>query len=299
MKNKTLILVVLFLIPIAVISFNKEETNFSLPNHIEEIEVIVRLDNQTTITIPLEEYVMGVVAAEMPASFHIEALKAQAVATRTYTLSKLNKNPNYEITGSDQAFIQKEEMQNKWKDEYEKYYQLLKNIVNETKGEALKQNEQIITAFYFAMSNGYTEDAISVFQIEENYLKSVESTWENETINKFSFTIYLSKTDFCNKLGIDCQDIEITNIQKTKSNRIESIEINKQKFSGIDIRKLLNLRSTDFTIKLSDNIIEITTKGYGHGVGMSQYGANEMAKRNYSYQEILKYYYQDVEIIAI
>ena len=299
MKNKILIIIILFLLPIAVISFQKEETNFNLPKNTSDIEVKVKIDDNTVTTMPLEEYVLGVVAAEMPASFHEEALKAQAIAARTYTMSKLNKNANYEITGSDQAYITKEEMQTKWQDEYEKYYSKIESAVNTTKGEVLINDQNIITAFYFAMSNGYTEEAKTVFQIEEDYLKSVESSWEDENITKFLVTIYVPKNEFCNKLELTCNNLTITNLKKTNSNRIESLEIENKTFTGIEIRKKLNLRSTDFDININNNVIEITTKGYGHGVGMSQYGANEMAKQNYKYQDILKHYYNDIEIITI
>ena len=297
MKNKTLLLVVLFLIPIAIISFEWIETNFNLPPDIQEIEVKLRLNEETNITLPLEEYVLGVVAAEMPASFHEEALKAQAIATRSFTLSKLNSDNIYEVTLGDQAYITKEEMQHKWQDEYNKYYKKIETAVNDTKNKVMTHDGKIITAFYFAMSNGYTENAINVFK-EEDYLKTVESTWEDEKINKFVVVSSIPKNEFCQKLDIDCSNIVITEIQKTDSNRIASIKINNKTFSGTEFRKTLSLRSTDFSINLNKDIIEITTKGYGHGVGMSQYGANEMAKKNYTFDSILKHYYQGIEIIT-
>jgi len=300
MKNKTLILIILFLLPIAVISFISDETNFSLQKkEAVEINVKLKMDDDTIVNIPLEEYVLGVVAAEMPATFHEEAIKAQAVATRTYTMSKLNENRLYDVTGADQAYITKAEMALKWGEEYQIYYDKLFQVVAKTINEVMTYDNKIITAFYFAMSNGYTEDCELVFKASEPYLQSVESKWEDDTINKFSVTNHYPKKEFCSKLKIQCNDVVITNIEKSLSNRVNKLSINSKVFTGIQIRNLLSLRSTDFTIIINQNTVEVTTKGYGHGVGLSQYGANGMAKDNYKYQDILKYYYQGIEIITI
>ena len=152
-----------------------------------------------------------------------------------------------------------------------------------------------IKAYYYAMSNGYTESSLNAFNEETEYLNIIPSPFDED--NQEISTI--SKETFCQKLNINCQNISIQNIKKNESNRISTIEINSKKFTGLEIRELLGLRSTDFTIKILNNNIEITTKGYGHGVGMSQYGANNMAKEGYHYDEILKYYYQNIEIASI
>ena len=146
------------------------------------------------------------------------------------------------------------------------------------------------------MSNGYTESSITVFNEDLPYLDIIPSTYDNETLNNFSTTITLTKEEFCSKLSISCSNVTISNIQKDNSNRIESLIINNQKFLGTTIRTLLNLKSTDFTINLQNNEVTITTKGYGHGVGMSQYGANGMAAAGKNYTEILNYYYKNIKI---
>lgn len=137
-------------------------------------------------------------------------------------------------------------------------------------------------------------DVEYVFKDNKDYLKSVEST---EGIN-ITNEVTMSKEEFCSKLNIECDDIKITNKLLTTSNRVDKIDINNKTFNGTEIRKLLNLKSTDFDIKYDNNIV-ITTKGYGHGVGMSQYGANYLAKNGKTYEEILKYYYQNINISKI
>ncbi len=300
MQNRILILLVVILIPIAVISFSKNETNFNLL----EKDITVRIknvDNNEVINIDLEDYIIGVVAAEMPASFGIEALKAQAVAARSYAYFKiLNNDKEYDLVSdiSDQSYITLEEMHNKWGNEYNKYYEKISKAVKSTKNEILTYNDEVIEAFYFAMSNGYTEDSSLVFG-EEPYLESVASKWDNDNLNNFQVETKFNKKEFCNILQIKCDTIDIKDIKRSATNRVNSIIINKKEFSGVEFRHLLGLRSTDFAITISNNAIYITTYGYGHGVGMSQYGANGMALEGYSYDAILKHYYTDVTLSKI
>ena len=247
------------------------------------------------LTVELEEYIIGVVAGEMPALFSEEALKAQAIASRTYLINHLQSNNSISNTTDDQVYLTKEEMKEKWKDDYDKYYNKIKEAVTATKGLIMYYNNEPIKAYYFSTSNGYTASSISVFNEQRDYLTSVESPFDQDNSN----TIEISKQDFCNKLDISCNQISITNIIKDNSNRVSKITINNKEFKGTQVRKLLSLRSTDFTFNIKETTIEIITKGYGHGVGMSQYGANNMAKIGYTYEEILKYYYQDIKIDSI
>ncbi len=309
MKNKILLSIVIILLPIAVISFLHKETNFNLSKKEEKELPLVKnytlkvLNPDETITeMDLEEYVIGVVAGEMPASFEKEALKAQAVASRTYAMYKKSLNNEYDVmtTTADQVYLNQNQMQEKWQDEYSKYYNKIKEAVEETKNMVVKHDNQVIKSYYFAMSNGYTEDAINVFKEKQDYLVSVESEGENEISANVIKTIMISKTEFCNKLGINCFNIEIKDINYSASGRINSLIINNQSFSGVEVRNLLNLRSTDFVINIKDNdTLEITTNGYGHGVGMSQYGADAMAKSGASYDQILTHYYKDTEVTEI
>ncbi|MBR6821206.1 MAG: stage II sporulation protein D [Bacilli bacterium] len=295
--NKKLIYTLVILIPITIISFFFKETNFIMQQNKQSVDKYqVNIDTTDKIlTVELEEYIIGVVAGEMPALFSEEALKAQAIASRTYLINHLQTNKTITNTTDDQVYLTKEEMKEKWKDDYDKYYNKIKEAVTATKGLIMYYNNEPIKAYYFSTSNGYTASSISVFNEQRDYLTSVESPFDQDNSN----TIEISKQDFCNKLDISCNEISITNIIKDNSNRISKITINNKEFKGTQVRKLLSLRSTDFTFNIKETTIEIITKGYGHGVGMSQYGANNMAKIGYTYEEILKYYYQDIKIDSI
>jgi stage II sporulation protein D len=290
MKNKILGLIIITLILIYFIMPVKKE-----PVIIEskpDIEVHLKLNNQDLV-LSLNDYLIGVVGAEMPASFFIDALKAQAIASRTYALYSVSNNI-IETTTSDQAYFTDEELRNKWQDNYETYINKIKTSVNETNNQVMTYQDNLIKSYYYAMSNGYSDTALNVFKEDLPYLGVVDSTFDENNKN-YEVTINMSKDEFCQKLNITCSNIVISNIQKDESKRVISLDINNQTISGVTLRKALNLRSTDFIIEVNDNI-KITTKGYGHGCGMSQYGANYLAKEGYSYEDILKYYYQNIEI---
>ena len=302
MNNKKLSLVVLFLIPIVVISF-MYKTNYFF-NEKKEIkkehkETILTLNTNGKIEeLELENYIIGVVACEMPASFNEEAIKAQAVASRTYALKKMSEKKNYDLKNSvdNQCYNNTVNLKEKWKNNYDKYYNKIKENVLKTKGEYLTYKDEIITAFYFAMSNGYTENSELVFSETKPYLKTVESNWETNRkdfidTKTFSFNKFLTL--------LDIKDKKITNItilSRSKTNRVKKIKVNNIVIKGTEFRKSLDLKSTDFKIEKTEDKIVITTKGYGHGVGMSQYGANGLANEGKNYKEILKYYYKNVEI---
>ena len=296
--NKKLLITIILLTIIYIISFFQRETNFIMPkNNFKNINLsYVDINyNDKHLKVNIDDYIIGVVAAEMPASFEEEALKAQSVASRTYLVNTLSTTNLVDTTTNNQVYIDKTAMKDKWGIDYIKYYNKISNCVKETKDKIITYQNKPIKAFYYSMSNGYTESSLNVFNEQLDYLNIIESKWDKD--NQEIITI--SKNDFCTKLNIDCSNIIISNIKKDKSNRIEAITINNKIYTGIEIRKLLNLRSTDFEIDIRDSLISVTTKGYGHGVGMSQYGANNMAKEGYTYEEILKYYYQNIEISNI
>lgn len=286
MNNKLLILIIIILIIITICIKPKEVL-------IENKDIEVLLDNNK---LSLNEYLIGVVGCEMPASFHYEALKAQAVASRTFAYNYLKDNI-ININSSSQCYSNNNALKDKWQDNYDKYYSIIKKAVEETNDKVITYQGNIIKSYYFAISNGKTSTALSVFNEDLPYLTNVDSTFD-ESVNKYEVTTTFTYDNFCNLLNINPCNITISDIKRDESNRITSLFINNKEYDGITIRKLLGLRSTDFDIKLLDNI-KITTKGYGHGVGMSQYGANYLANNNYSYEEIIKYYYKDVEITSI
>ena len=245
----------------------------------------------------LENYVIGVVAAEMPASFSFEALKAQAVAARTFAYNKISNNIlNYDelVNDKGQAYITVDEMKAKWKDSFANNYDKISKAVLDTKGEIITYNDKPIMSYYFSVSNGKTEESSNVFS-NQPYLLSVDSSWDINS-KEYEKNMYMSKEEILKKLGINDNDLRISNIEHNSSNRIKSININGILYSGIDIRKKLGLRSTDFSFDLEENQVKIKTNGYGHGVGMSQYGANYLANQGKNYKEIIKYYYNGVNI---
>ena len=287
---KKLLLLILFLIPIFISSFNKATFLFSN----NEKTIIVHLTD-LDLYLDLNDYVTGVVASEMPALFNEEALKAQAVAARSFATSKIENN-FLELTSgiSDQVYSPNFKLKEKWNDDYNKYYNKIYNCVKSTHNEVIKRDNKILRTYYFSMSNGYTENSQTVFN--DTTFTSVKSL-ENENTPNYKFQKTFSSSDL-NKL-LNVSNIDIQNIERNATNHVKSITINNKIYTGIEFRKLLNLRSTDFTIEKQDNNYIITTIGYGHGVGMSQYGANQMAKEGSSYKEILNHYYENTEISEI
>lgn len=256
--------------------------------------VSIKRSNGSIISLELEEYIVGVVAAEMPASFSLEALKAQAVAARTYALKAIQNKAQLTDTVSTQVYKDNNQLKAMWGNSYNTYYNKVKNAVNSTKGLAMYYNGSLINAYYFSTSNGYTEDASAVFK-DFPYLKSVESSVD-KNVASYLKTITLTYEDISNKLGVPITSLSNITIEKNNSNRVGTIIIDNNSYSGVKFRTLLGLRSTDFDIVLNENDVSITTRGYGHGVGMSQYGAHEYAKQGWNYTQILKHYYSGITI---
>ena len=298
MKNKILLSIIIILLPITVFMLSKQaspkpQNSSDQTSQAKEIYIDLLINNEKK-HIPLEEYLVSVVGAEVPALFDMEALKSQAVASRTFALYQ--ENTRGYVTTTDQAYNSLEELQQKWQDNYYTYLKRITDAVNMTKNQVITYNKKLIKAYFYAMSNGYTTTSLSVFNESLPYLNTIMPTFDNETNTKFKVTKKVSKDEFCKTLNVDCAALTINNIITDYSNRIETLSINKKTYTGIEIRKIFNLRSTDFTITVENNDVIFTTKGYGHGVGMSQYGANAMAKEGSNYKDILEYYYQGVTI---
>lgn len=260
-----------------------------------EITVTVYRNNGKIINLELEEYLLGVVGAEMPASFNIEALKAQAILARTYALKSIKNGKKLTDTVSTQAYKDNSELQKMWKNDYTKYYEKIKKAVNETKGIVILYNNEYIDAVYHSTSNGKTENSKNVWKNSLPYLVSVDSSWDKNVKSYKKETIF-EINEFCNILKLDVEEPITYEIIHNETGRVRQITINNKTFSGTEFRNLLKLRSADFEIEINDEKVKVTTYGYGHGVGMSQYGANEMAKQGYSYIQILKHYYTGVVI---
>ena len=279
---------------------DEDSVSESIDTHVDNnTYVTLYRKNGSIIKIELEEYVIGVVGAEMPASFNSEALKAQAIVARTYTLKALESNKKLTDNNSTQNYKDNDELKQMWGISYDTYYNKVKNAVNSTKGIYLTYNGEIIDAVYHSTSNGYTEDSVNVWGNKKPYLKSVNSPYDS-TNKSFQVTTFYSYEDISNKLdNLVNQDTEFNILGRNESNRVELIELNGINYSGTKFRNLLGLRSTDFIIEKVDNGINITTKGYGHGVGMSQYGANGMANNGSNYRDILIHYYSGVSLSSL
>lgn len=262
-------------------------------------------------TIPIETYIEGVVAAEMPAEFELEALKAQALAARTYIVRRLQEGTFTDVpqgaevldTVQHQAFIDDAEQRGLWKEQYAWKSQKIQQAVLATAGKVLTYDGKPIDATFFSTSNGFTENADEYWTQKIPYLKSVPSPWDSDSPR------YLQKTtiplaDFEQKLGVTL-DMPVmqgngsrwyTVLSETTGKRVGKVRVGDKEFTGRDLRERLGLNSTAFSMQLKSNVVEVTTSGYGHGVGMSQWGANGMAKSGKSAEQIVKYYYQGIAL---
>lgn len=287
-----------------VIIYNKNYKEIELKYISTTYIRVKRMDTNNIENIPLEQYIVGVLAGEMPIDFDLEALKAQAVASRSYALKRMeyNKDKEYDVVDSilNQVYLDEEYLKNAWGNSYIKNINKLRTAVNATIDEYLEHNGQIVDAMFFSTSNGYTEDSQTIFNFECDYLKSVESPWDSEVSSAYLTTKTISLNEFYQKLNLPYnKNLNIEIEKRSTTNRILLLKINNQEFKGTDVYNKLSLRSTDFTIELYGDNVKITTKGYGHGVGMSQYGALGMAKKGYTYSQILSHYYQNTNLTKL
>ena len=263
----------------------------------------------------IDEYLYGVVSSEMPASFEVEALKAQAVVARTYTIyqTKYNSAKHENADMCDQytccqAWISKQDRLTKWEaEEAEGYWNKIVEAVNSTQGKIVAYNGQPINAFFHANSGGVTESSLNIWGgIDYPYLKSVETAGE-EGYTQYSSQVVLSQQELLSKIKTTHEDCEIDFSQEnciqileyTTSGRVKTIKFGNKEIAGTEARTLLGLKSTNFTITREGEKITFSVTGYGHGVGMSQTGADSLAKSGSDYQAIIKHYYTDVEIIEV
>ena len=270
---------------------NTDNTSVNDTTNSSVSEITIYRSNGSVINLNMTDYLIGVVSSEMPASFNLEALKAQSVLARTYALKAKQTERKLTDTVSTQSYIDIDQMKNKWGNSFNTYYNKIKNAVENTNGEYLSYNGNYIEALYHSTNNGKTESSLDVFGNYYPYLISVSSEYDKNA-SSYLRTINMPIDTISNKLGLNLNnDSVISILSYTDGGNIKEININGNNFSGKKVRELLGLRSADFDISISDNNANITTRGYGHGVGMSQYGANGMANAGYSYKDILSHYY--------
>lgn len=300
-------------------SVNSEE--FKLDN-IDAKAIMVKLyrsKENKVIELPLEDYVLGVVSAEMPAEFPVEAIKAQAVAARTYVLAHMEQfggtssqaanGGNVIDTTANQVYYSKDERNAGWPEKKRnEYWDKITSAVKVTEGQILTYNDALVMKpYFFSTSSGKTENGSDVFDTSEPYLKSVSSTGE-EGSPKYKNNVEISNKEFISKINsvyegaISLNSVlkrEISIISRGEGGSVKEIKVGKVTMTGANLRKILSLNSADFEITYSNTEMIITTKGYGHGVGMSQFGAKAMAQNGSDYLSILKHYYSGVSIEKI
>jgi stage II sporulation protein D len=278
--------------------------------------VSIYLSQQEKVArVPLEQYIAGVVAAEMPVNFELEALKAQAIAARTYIVRRIidhdlsgmpMKGAEVTDTVAHQAYLTEQQLEKSWgQKNFLTNMAKINQAVSETQGLIITFANQPINATYFSTSNGYTENSEDYWGVYEPYLRSVSSPWDRTISPIYSSTIQMPVNLFLQKLGLANSkttnnaipaSLSTNSTLLSQGHRISSIRIAGKSFSGKEIRERLSLASSSFTWQKKGNTMEIKTLGSGHGVGMSQWGANGMAQEGKTAQDILQYYYKGIEI---
>ena len=272
---------------------------------------LLHTSTQEVEELDLDTYLLGVVSSEMPASFEQEALNAQSLVARTYTIYKIingSKHENADICDDStccQAWISKEQRLEKWNEEESKSnWAKIETAVNSTKGKIVTYEGKPINAFFHSNSGGFTDTASNVWGgTNYPYLQAVETSGE-DSYTQYASEVSVIKEEFISKIkeyhsdfSIDFNlDNQIEILEYTEGNRIKTIKIGNLNLSGVEIRTIFGLKSAKFQITVEDENIKFSVIGYGHGVGMSQTGADSLAKQGKNYEEIIKHYYSGVEI---
>lgn len=323
MKSYTLIcfLLSLTMILCPLISTDKIKDVFTTENDTETINVIESETNATVkvmsasskniIEINLRDYLLGVVAAEMNPTYHEEAIKAQIIASHTLLLYLKNHRSDElgsadisDSPASHQGYLTTEQQKEKWGENYDMYAEKLRKCIDEVLNLTIQYDGEYINSVFHAISNGKTEDAKDVWGGEIPYLKSVTSIGDTLSPAYISTVEFDSKTlkEKLKEYNIDFSDTPeewVEKISNTESGMVNNIKICGKDIKGTEIRTALGLKSSTFSVELKDDKFIFTVKGYGHGVGMSQYGANHMANQGFDYKGILKHYYTGIEIVEI
>ncbi|MBR5947959.1 MAG: stage II sporulation protein D [Clostridia bacterium] len=266
-------------------------------------------DSEEVLPMTLRDYLVGVTAAEMPAGYGIEALKAQAVAARTFTVKhitgELRCRSGHTVCTDHrccQAYISVERMRQNWGDRFDERYAKICEAVDSTEGIVMMSGGELVTALYHSSSGGRTENCEAVFAVALPYLVSVESAGEEDS-PEYSSTVSFSKEEFIERInsafpdaGIAEPSSDVDIWQRTDSGRVSLIRLGGTVVSGQQLRNALSLKSTNIEFDIDGDTVEISCLGFGHGVGMSQCGANAMAKEGADYEAILKHYYTGVEL---
>jgi stage II sporulation protein D len=277
-----------------------------------QIYVPVYLSRQKKIeSLPLEQYVRGVLAAEMPIEFELEALKAQAMAARTYIIRKRFEQDfsNVPVSGAwvtdtiaHQAYASEADLRARWGKLYERNSDKLNQAITQTEGVILTYEQKPIQANFFSTSNGFTENSEDYWNAYIPYLRSVPSPWDIQLSPRYKETITFSATELQSKLGISSavpvsgKGSVLQVVELSQGHRIKKMRIAGKQYSGREVREKLGLNSSQFQWNWKGDRLEMTTFGYGHGVGMSQWGAQGMALEGYNAEQIVQYFYTGIEL---
>lgn len=313
-----IVVFVTLLLPLAIVwlmGIGHEEPDFSGQDEdkLESQSVSVYVaDEEKVEDMDINEYLKCVVAAEMPADFEEEALKAQAVAARTYLYSHIEQAQNGNIDASHngavictdsthcQAYTPEQKCRESWGNDADEKWDKISAAVDDTTGQIMTYNGEIISAVFHSTSSGATEAAVDVWGSDVPYLQSVPSVGDEQSPKYYS-ELTVSEEEFKNTVdekvsGTDWSGGLVSNIIRSEAGGIISLDVGGVNIKGTELRSIFSLRSTNVDISQENGNVKMSVKGFGHGVGMSQYGANYLASQGESYDEILKTYYKDIEI---
>ncbi len=311
--------VIMLLAPIAALPFGKNEQKntedvsetstepitVKTVNQAEDgdfVSVFMTAENKSE-QLEMRDYIIGVVASEVPASYETEAIKAQALVAVTYTVYRQQQGSDpsmdYAVISDDsskhQGYISKEEMKKKWGEAFDAYYEKICSCVDSVLDEIITCSGEPIMAAYHAMSPGRTESAANVWGKDVSYLQCVDSHWDEDS-TRFESQAVFSREEIAELVGEEVSEVYIKTNKVSETGTVLEIDICGEILSGTQVRDLLGLRSPVFTVEKDGDEYVFSVKGYGHGVGMSQNGANCMAQNGYDYKEIISHYYKDTEI---
>ncbi|MCL1631262.1 stage II sporulation protein D [Sporolactobacillus sp. CPB3-1] len=261
---------------------------------------VYRSAQKQTDQVNLDEYLIGVVGSEMPAKFRIEALKAQAIAARTYIMARIIDDSNVRVTDTvqNQVYHSPEELKKIWGKDYSWKMKKIRQAIRETRNQVVTYNGKLISPVFFSTSNGQTENAGDYWENEVPYLRSVDSPWDKLS-PKYKNKKIMARSNVEQSLGVTLSRRSGklgSKVQRTPTGHIAHIEIGGKLFTGRQVREKLKLSSTDFQLTQKGDLITADSIGSGHDVGMSQYGAQGMAREGKSAEQILTYFYQGTRI---